>query len=405
MKQRVTAIVLVLFLIIMTIPTEVFAAETNELETMINATSTAMKGLSGAEEKKVLSDITNFPAGNSLCDWAAITWAFSGEDEDYETYLSRLEKYVTECYAKYGCIDGTKATETQRIALTVLALGGDPLQFGTNPEGESINLIADGTYAFRLGDSLDADTGATESYNEDDGTGLDLGKQGLNGYVYALLLLDAKNYEIPAGEYVTREVILNAILSAQLEDGAFSLGAGGKGNIDITAMTLQALAPYQDQDKVKQAIDKAITWLGEQMTPYATFNYYGEDTSESSSQVILAMSALGIDITKEERLTKNGMTLLDGLELFRLDDGGYMHTMSDGNGNLMATQQALLALNALKKQSEGNGRLFDLTDYEGPVKEAAKDSMSGALLPGVCAAMALIVVIIVVLVTRRKNEL
>lgn len=44
----------------------------------------------------------------------------------------------------------------------------------------------------------------------------------------------------------SRQDMLDAIVSAQLPDGGFSLG-GGAMDVDITAMALQALAPYQQQ--------------------------------------------------------------------------------------------------------------------------------------------------------------
>lgn len=404
MKQmkQITAWLLVLLLVAAVLPVHSYAAEEDtDLKTMITETSKGMKGLIPSEKEQVMSDSEVFQTGDSLCDWVAVAWAISGEEEAYEDYLSRLETYVSDAYQIKGCLHSIKATEAQRTALTVLALGGDPLQFGTDADGKAINLVKDSTYGFELGEHVAYDS---ETAEDDGTTKLALGKQGINGCIYALFVLDAKNYEVPAGEEVTREVILDAILDAQLENGAFALDEGAEANVDITAMVLQALAPYQDQDAVKEAIDRAMNWLSEQMSDHATFACGGVDTSESSSQVLLAMSALGIDINTEERLIKNGMTVLDGLNLFRLDDGTYMHSMSEGAGNLMATEQALLALNAAKKASDGDGRLYDFTTYEGPVKSQTNSASDGWKMPAVIAVGVVFVCIIIVGGSIRKKK-
>lgn len=397
--KKITAGFLVMLILLMNVPMYSLGAETKvteeELTTMIQDTSKAMKEVTGSEEKNVLADSVNVPAGNSVCDWAAIAWALSGEEEDYDTYLYNLEQYVSECYKTSGYIDDRKATETQRIALTVSILGGDPTSFGEDKEGNEINLVADGTYGFYK----------LSNANKEDAMSV-LGTQGINGYIYALLLLDSNNYEIPAEETVTREAIVKALLDGQSEEGGFALGEGGDPDVDITAMALHALAVYKDQAEVQEAIDKAITWIGEQMTNYGAFEYNGEASSETSSQVILAMSALDIDITKEERLIKNGMTLLDGLNLFRLDDSSYMHTMTEGTANMMATEQALLALNALRKSMNGQGRLYDLSAYEAPTSaEAGGIIGQNGIFVGFLVAIAVAVVLIVgaVFITRRKK--
>ena len=164
-------------------PFNAFASETDT----INGTAGAMKALTGSDKKQVLSDEEALPAGNSISDWVAMTLALSGSEEAYSAYLDRLEEYVSDCYEEQGCIDDVKATETQRIALTVLALGGDPQNFGTDENGEPVNLIADGTWNFPGGS---------------------IGQQGTNGYIYGLLALDANNYEIPADADMTREQLM-----------------------------------------------------------------------------------------------------------------------------------------------------------------------------------------------------
>ena len=57
----------------------------------------------------------------------------------------------------------------------------------------------------------------------------------------------------------------------------------------MTAMALQALAPYQERTEVKEAIDRAVSCLKEEMR-----DDFGYGTSESTAQVLLALSCLGM---------------------------------------------------------------------------------------------------------------
>ncbi len=88
----------------------------------------------------------------------------------------------------------------------------------------------------------------------------------LNGPVYALLLLDSKDYEIPAGAKWTRDALVKAALEYRAGNGSFSLtnrlnGTGSANDTDLTAMALQALAPYRSRADVAAAVNKAVNWL------------------------------------------------------------------------------------------------------------------------------------------------
>ena len=168
--------------------------------------------------------------------------------------------------------------------------------------------------------------------------------QGNNGPIFALWALDSDNYTIenPNAEW-TREKLINYILDAQLDNGAWSL-YGPTPNVDITAMTLTALAPYSSQEKVKSAIKKAVTWLSATQTDtagyYDTFN--GGESSESIAQVIIGLSANNIDPTGNQ-FTKSDLNLVQRLLHFRNDDSGFSHLLTQGS-NDMATNQAFFAL-------------------------------------------------------------
>lgn len=294
-------------------------------------------------EKQPLGEEDILPAGDSGSDWTAMALAFSGRKDAYDDYLERLEQYVIQKYDEQGSLSEVKATEYHRIALTMLALGGDPADIESR-EG-TIDLIADGTWNFPGGSP---------------------GLQGSNGLIYALLVLDAADAasEPDAGD--VRQEILEELLACQDEDGSFWLDRSMGGDTDITAMAVQALAPYMDNGGAAASVEKALDWLSGKMTENAGFSCYGQENAESSAQVILALCALGIDPEQEERFQRDGKTLLDGMDRFRVKSGMYRHTLEDDEENTMATYQCLLALEAVNRLREKGTWIFDFTDYTPP---------------------------------------
>lgn len=178
-----------------------------------------------------------------------------------------------------------------------------------------------------------------------------LGKQGLMTYVYGLHLI---NNGIPGGERKATQTV-KTLLERQLSDGGWAL-AGKNGDVDITAMTLQALAPYYGKSAaVKKAADSALGFLSRNQQQDGGYKSYGIETSESASQTAIALCALGIDILSDSRFIKSGNTVIDGILKFRLDDGSFCHKAGEET-NGMATEQAFAAFTAVIKG--GNIMLF-----------------------------------------------
>lgn len=311
----------------------------------------------------LLSDSYIALAGSTPGDWYPIALSRLGYKTDYSGYLAVLEQNVKERYALDGGLSAAKATEWHRIILAVLASGGNPRDI------DGIDLVADGTY----------NRGKTAS----------LGRQGINGWIWGLIALDSKSWEVPKDAYYTRDDIILQILSAQLENGGFAL-TGEAADPDITAMALQALAPYYNSETVytlpggtaseeakkttvRKAAEAALECLSGLQSEQGDFFSWGTQNSESCSQVIIALCALGIDPLCDERFIKNGVTLWDGLMRYRREDGGFLHSFSyDSNNptslpdasNSMAGEQALLALCALIRQKKGMRSLYDfLPDF------------------------------------------
>ena len=183
--------------------------------------------------------------------------------------------------------------------------------------------------------------------------------QGINGPIFTLIALDSHNY--PTMGDVTREKLIQVILDAQLNDGGWDLSAG-KADPDMTAMAIQALAPYyKTNETVKAAVDKALEALSALQRNDGGFGSWGTVNSESCAQVIVALTALGIDPTADSRFVKNDLTVLDALASFYVTGGGFRHT---ANGDLdgMATEQGYYALAAYYRFVNAQTRLYDMTD-------------------------------------------
>ncbi len=313
--------------------------EKTTLDVGIN-TALAQKDLFGVKENaNLLTGNKGFASGASICDWTAILFKEFGLEDDFDGYLAELEEKVTEKYATDGGLDTTKATEWHRTIMVVAALGGDATAFGTYPDGTKINLVADGIYNY---------------INED------LANQGINGYIYALLALDCNNFEVPEGSRYTRESIIESLLSEQHDDGSF--GFGEVSDVDMTAMALHSLAPYTDDANVKSAVERGIAFLSEVQNGNGTFSGMNTKTSESISQVIIALCANGVDPKTDERFIKHGTSVYDALFDFRKSNGSFSHMMDDEKGDGLATNQAMMAFMALINFENGKSGAFVFYD-------------------------------------------
>lgn len=309
-------------------------------------------------------------AGSTPGDWYPIGLGRLGIADGQQGYLAVINEYVESCYKTPDKLSRAKSTEWHRIALAVLACGGNPRRMGENGD---IDLIADGGY-----DRVDAA-----------GNGI-LGKQGINGFIWGLIMLDSMMYDIPEGAYYTRDDIILNILSRQLADGGWAL-SGSVSDPDITGMALQALAPYYNSEKVysyqapslgegvtekkvRTAIEEALGCLSDKQRPDGGYESWGMPNSESGVQVLVALCSLGIDPMTDTRFIKNGHTVYDGILVYRNADGGFLHSFvydADNpsslpdSSNTMASEQALYGMAALWRYQRGYRRLYDLREEQG----------------------------------------
>ncbi len=180
--------------------------------------------------------------------------------------------------------------------------------------------------------------------------------QGLNAVAYALLALNSRDY---GTEDISRQYV-QAALEQQKPDGGFTLF--GDSDPDITALVLQALAPYQAEEAVGQAIERGLACLSAMQKESGGFESWGIEASESTAQVMIALCGLDIDL-EDPRFVKAGGNLLENLYSYRLENGAYRHAAGEDE-NSLATVQAFMALTALWRREMGKSAFYAMQDVE-----------------------------------------
>ncbi|MCI8496905.1 MAG: terpene cyclase/mutase family protein [Clostridiales bacterium] len=330
---------------------------TDELAGLMQGIYNWKKASAETSSGKLLSSKLLSSAGSAAFDWYAFAVGRCGFEEDYASCLAVFKRTVQQRYAKSTRLNAQKATEWHRISLVTLALGGDPTDMGADAQEHPIDLIRDGTY----------DRGKTAP----------LDAQGINGCLWGLIALDSMRYAVPEGAADTRRGIIASILSCQLADGGFSLD-GKTSDVDVTAMAVTALAPYYNSEetfswkskgdhqtlhgKAREALGRAIEFLSSAQQTDGDFSNWGQCNPESTAQVMVALCSLGIDPEHDSRFIKNENSVLDGLLKYRCEDGGFAHSLKNGEdriSNSMAGEQALTALCALYRYRAGLRSLYD----------------------------------------------
>lgn len=283
-------------------------------------------------------------SGDIISDWAAIGLAKAGYDVP-EQYIKQVEAFLLKKNGKLS-----KVTDYERMALGVMAVGGD------------VHQVA----GYDLIKSIFVDK--------------DLTRQGANGVIFALLVLQEGWIQPPAGAAWDEHKLIDWLLKAQNKDGGWSLVHGEESSIDITAMAAAALAPYQGSEAVISGLIDAISFLSAQQLENGG---YPGLSAESTTQVIIALSSVGLEVT-DPRFVKSEGNALTYLLSLRTEDGGFRHLPTDTTSNMMATEQALLALASIQLlQAEEAGLYRELglsrieVQVEGPYGPIAQGEARG----------------------------
>ena len=299
-----------------------------------------------------LASKAGLTAGTSGGEWVALGLARSGSISDTlaEQYAQAAYQYVKKKGS--STISDSKSTENSRMILALTSIGKDPSDVAGY---DLLEPLADLDY---------------------------VKSQGINGPIFALIALDSHDYEIPkavAGKtQTTREALIDAILAAQLSDGGWNVNGNGA-DADMTAMAIQALAPYYSSNaKVKSAVDDALKRLSKMQEVNGGYTSWGTANAESVAQVIVALTSLGIDPASDGRFIKNGYSTLDALATFYNDKGGFKHSQSDTtSSNGLATEQAYYALASWYRLKAGKTSLYDMSDVTTMSKIIEKTVVNG----------------------------
>ena len=183
-------------------------------------------------------------------------------------------------------------------------------------------------------------------------------KQGINGPIWALMALDSCGYNFSSQAIVnagnsltTKEKLIDLLIRQQKTDGGWAW-TGNKADPDITGMVIRALAPhYNDSEEIKAALDRAketMSAMQLESGDFATIMETGADptaTSESTAQIVCALSKLEMDPNTDERYIKGGNSAIDAiLSYYFPGEGGFMHIKSMPQINALATEQCFYAL-------------------------------------------------------------
>ena len=297
-----------------------------------------------ADTKKYIQN--NVPAPVVAYDrgeWAVLGLARAGvelSDAYIQAYYGKVVAYVKANIGSDGVLVDPEShnptvTDNERIILALTAIGKDPANVGGK------NLLT-----------------ALQDRNIMQVT--DTSKTDINGLVFGLLALNSGNY--------TQDSywLVQAILTQQNADGSWSANADTKpaSDVDMTAMALQALAPYYNEGgdaTVNTAVGKALQWLSDK------YKGKGYTSAESCAQVVVALSALQLNANSDSSFVKTvdgaPTSVLGDLLRYYLGEGqGFKHAASLETADQKATEQALYAMAAYERYCRRTNALYDMTD-------------------------------------------
>jgi len=285
---------------------------------------------------QLAATVTEPAFGTSAGEWTVISLArgeyYTADNAYFTGYYNRIIDYVNDKAASVnagGALHKNKSTENSRVIMALSSIGKDATAVG------DWNLIA--------------------PFNDFNW----IKKQGINGPIFALIALDTNDYETE--DTTIRQQCIDYILDAQFEDGGWAL-SGSTADPDITAMALQALAPYKSQSNVATAAEEAISTLSAIQNSNGGYASWGTVNSESCAQVIVALTTWGINPDTDSRFVKNGKSVVDALLAHYLEDeSAFEHVIGSG-ANDIATDQACYALVAYNRFMKGKTSLYDMSD-------------------------------------------
>ncbi len=286
--------------------------------------------------------------------WTLLDMVCGGYKSKLTNGAESLQALIDEAYASESI------GEISKDALAIKALGGNLNALKTN-NGTELDLI----------EKLSGFTTENITYITD--------------AVFALNVYDSGDYT--AGGNLTREALINYILTSRNSDGIWGYTWGGMSfpDYDSTAMVLNALSPYYNAasaedaglseelyTEIKNAVDSIVSILSSVQGDAGT--YYSSNTD---AVVIIGLTSIGINPAQDERFIKNGKSVIDGLLSYALDDNSGFGYTNNSEYNALATEQSFRALVSYLGLTQNNGAAYDIYDII-PIKPVSSGSSSGS---------------------------
>ena len=300
-------------------------------------------------------------AGNNFDDWFLFSILRSEKELDINLYKGLLRHYISDNYEKYGYLNKNLMTEWHRLIMLSVSVGLNPSEITLN--NFSYDLLFDGIYNTKQSESLE--------------------KQGINSFVFALMALDSFAFEEINGDlFHSRKSLIENILSYEIPGGGFAFSKD-EPDIDMSALVVQALSEYYNslivynvynklQDRniettVKDVIDRVLLLFSSLQKPDGDFESYGIGNAESTAQVLISLTSLGIDIDTDERFIKNDKTVLDGIIKYQNKDGTFRR---NDKTNKISGYQAFMGLVAYDRFVNKKRSIYDLkSEIDSKLKE------------------------------------
>lgn len=265
----------------------------------------------------LIENADGYDAGTDASGWIVIGLAKAGEYCDDDARADAESEYYDNVRALAKSTNGElskdQITVYERTVMALHAIGRNP----ADVEGHDLTKALD-----------DRNTAV---------------RQGLNAEIYALIAAGDLGIHLS-----NEEQYISDVRKSIKESGAVS--AGGGGGVDLTAAAVQALSFYDKKSGVPDDIDRMMRYLSKEQQDSGSY-----DTCEETAQVIIALNMTGKKVDSAEDFIKHGKTLEDGLMSFRKGDG-FSHD-KDGDPDLMASNQALLAMDSILLAQDG-GKLY-----------------------------------------------
>ena len=279
-----------------------------------------------ADMESLISKINQRYSRTTAGAWEDWEWMNLGF---YQKKLGNLDDgfSIAECIKRLDTTTNVAMTNIDRKIMTLTARGIDCSKLSKYNNGEP--------FIDAKGNKVDDLAAILYNYS---------GGYTINGPIFALNALDMGNYTIPENAVWTREKLLETILNHKYLSDGFGL--------DMVTMLMQSIAPYQNDPVYGERV-KAKLWEGFDivMDSFGTdpfdnpfgVQWGGVYTSEGASQIICALSAMGVDVHTDVRLNNGKDSVLTSFLNYADFVEGYFAHSNTTPKNAMATYQGCYA--------------------------------------------------------------